>query len=119
RFEATLEEERHRLPHGRTGRYVEAAHDLVPVELRADRVQLFGGVQLDDAGFEIVDPLGQCGGSLLVARRAVASGQYVQLVQQIAGVAHVAPHGGIRPPHAIRVESQVELDEPADLLDVV
>ena len=40
-----------------------------------------------------------CGRLALVARRAVAARQLVELVEQVAGVAHVAAHRRVGPPH--------------------
>ena len=70
--------------------------------------QLLLGGELDDARLEVVHPLRQPRRLALVACRAVAARQHVELVEQVAGVAHVPPHGRVAPPHLVGVEAQVQ-----------
>ena len=78
------------------------------VELGADGGELLALRQLVDARLQLVHPPRQPGGLALVARRAVAAGQHVELGEQLAGVAHVAAHGRVAPAHLVGVEAQVQ-----------
>ena len=49
----------------------------------------------------------------------VGARELVELVEQRAGVAHVAAHGGVAPSVAVPVEPQVHLDQLADVVDHV
>ncbi len=94
-------------------------HDLAAVEVRADGGQLLLLAQLGDAGLEVVHALRQGPGPGRVAGRAVGAGQLVELLQQVAGIAHVTTDGAVRPAHAIGVEPKMELHQPPDLVDVL
>ena len=56
---------------------------------------------------------------VLVARGAVAPLQVVELVEQVAGVAHVAAHRLVGPPHRVGVDAQVQVHELHDVVDDV
>ena len=73
--------------------------------------------QLGDARLELVHAAGERLRLALVARRAVAAGQLVELVEQVAGVAHVAADRAVGPAHAVRVEAQVQVHELGDVFD--
>ena len=66
---------------GAAGPDAEQLHDLVPVEVGAQRVELLLLAQLGDAGLELVHAPGQRPGLGRVARRAVAAGQLVEQVE--------------------------------------
>ena len=74
---------------------------------------------LHQSDFQLVHTTGQPRGLLLVAGRAVATRQRVQLREQIAGVAHVAPYRAVGPTHRVGVEPEVQCDELGDGRDVV
>src|SRR6185437_11093744 len=84
-----------------------------------DLRELLALAQLRDALLELVHTPTERGRLAGVARRAVATRELVQVVEQRAGIAHVATDGGVRPAHAIRVEAQVQLDETGDVVDEV
>src|SRR5699024_3581225 len=89
--------------------------DLVPVELRADLVQLFLLSEHLDPLLEVVIGAPQPGGLALVAGGAVRPGEPVQPLKQRPGVGDVAPHRGVGPlAVAVPVETQVQLDEAGD-----
>jgi hypothetical protein len=48
---------------------------------------------------------------------AVAAHEMVEVVEQRAGVAHVAAHGAVGPAHGVRVDTQVEVDQTGHLVD--
>ena len=56
---------------------------------------------------------------VLVARGAVAALQVVELVEQGAGVAHVAAHRLVGPAHRVGVDAQVQVHELHDVVDHV
>ena len=116
--EADLEQEGERLTDERSGVDAEVIHHRPPVELGADRGQLLGGRELVDARLEVVHPLAEADRLALVAGGAVAAGEHVELAEQGAGVAHVAAHRGVAPPHLVGVEAEVQGDELGDGLDV-
>ena len=95
-------------------------HDLVAVQLRAQRVDLFLLRQHLDPVLQIVVRGPQPGRARLVPGGAVGPGQDVQPDQLVAGVAYVAPHRGIGPlPRftqvlAVAVEAQVQRDQVGD-----
>ena len=68
-------------------------------------VELLLLAQLGDARFELVHAARERLRLALVARRAVAAGQLVELVEQVAGVAHVAAHRAVGPAHRGRCGS--------------
>src|SRR5699024_7171025 len=71
------------LAHLLTGRDAEDLHDLVPVQVRADRLEfLLFGERLD-AGLQIVVGMCQPGGLALVPRGAVRPGEAVQALQLV------------------------------------
>ena len=89
-------------------------HDLLPVEGRAQGVEVLLLGEARDALLEVVLQRLELGGPALVAGGHVGAGELVQLVEQRAGVAHVAAHGGIAPPVTVPVEAQVHLHELVD-----
>ena len=93
-------------------------HHPVPVDVGPDGVERLALAQLGDALFQRVHPRGQQARLALVARRAVAAGQLVELVEQGARVAGVAAHGGVAP-HvvAVAVEAEVQEHQPPDVVD--
>ena len=95
-------------------------HDAVAVDVGADGVERLALAQLGDAGLERVHAGGQHARLALVAGRAVAAGQLVEVLEQRPGVAGVAAHGGVAP-HVgpVAVEAQVEEHQPAHVVDHV
>ena len=80
--EAHLEQERQRLADDPARADAEVLHHRVAVELGPDRRQLLLLAQLGDARLELVHAPRQLRRLALVARRAVAAGEHVQLVEQ-------------------------------------
>ncbi len=100
-------------------RHAEVRHDLVAVEVGPDGVELLPLSQLLDAALQLVHASGQRTRLGRVARRAVASGQLVEVVELVAGVTDVAAHGLVGPPQPVGVETQMELDQPRHAIDHV
>ena len=96
------------------GTDAEQLHDLVAVEVGADRVELLLLGELVDPGLQLVVRPPQPLGLAPVAGRAVGPGEHVQPVELVAGVPDVAAHRRVGPlPAAVAVEPQVQLDEPS------
>ena len=75
--------------------------------------------QLRDPRLELVHAAGERRGLPRVPRRAVATRQLVEVVEQRTRVAHVAADRAVGPAHPVRVEPQVQLDELGDVVDDV
>src|SRR5690606_35081934 len=116
--EAQLEQVLVRAPDDRAGPDPEDRHDLLPVEVGADGVELLLGLEVGDAALEVVVGLPQALGLAPVARGAVGAREAVQALEERAGVGHVPAHGRVGPRAvAVAVEPQVELDEARDVPD--
>ena len=76
----------------------EVVHDLVAVELGADRVELLLARAAPRSAPRARPCAGRAPAPCRVAGGAVAAGQLVQPVEERPGVAHVAAHGAIGPP---------------------
>ena len=99
---------------------IENRHDLVPVQVGADRIQLLLRPQVGDAPFERVVGGGEGRGLALVAGRAVGPDELVQPGQQRPRVDDVAAHRRVGPvAGAVSVEAQVEEHEFGDVVDEV
>ena len=92
-------------------------HHLLPVEGWTERVEVLLFGEAGDALLEVVLEGPERRGSALVAGGHVGARELVQLVEQRAGVAHVATHRRVAPPLSVPVEAQVHLDERADVVD--
>ena len=106
-------------PTMRPGGTSSTSHHRVAVERGPELRQLLLFLQLGDPRLELVHPARERGGLLRVARRAVATRQLVEIVEQRPGVAHVAADRTVGPAHAVRVEPQVQLDELGHVVDDV
>ena len=116
--EAKLHQEGQRLPHRAARADPEDGHDLVPVEVGAEPVELLLLAQLRDAGLELVHAPGQRAGLGGVAGRAVTAGQLVEQIEVGTGVPHVAAHRLVGPAQLVGVEAQVQLDQAHHGVDV-
>jgi hypothetical protein len=113
--EAQLEQVPVRRADLRAGRDPQDLHDLVSVEVRPDRGQLFLLGEPGDALLEVVVRPAQPLGLALVAGRAVGAREHVQPREQVAGVPDVAADRRVGPlALAVPVEAQVQLDELRD-----
>ena len=114
-LEPELEQEGQGPAHLAAGLEAELVHDLGPVEVGADGVELLLLAELGDPGLELVHAPAERPGLVGVPGGAVAPGQLVEPVEQRTGVAHVAAHGPVGPPQPVGVEAQVEVDQLGDL----
>ena len=115
-----LEEELVGLADLAAGADPEDLHDLVAVEVGADRGQLLGLRQPGDPLLELVVSTAEAVGLALVAGGAVGAGEDVQALELGAGVADVAAYGGVGPlARAVAVEAEVLLDQLAHRLGLV
>ena len=119
--DADLEQHGQRLADRRARRDAEVRHHLLAVEVGTDRspappARCSSAMRASSASMRCASSPGLS----LVAGGAVAAGQLVELVEQVAGVADVAADGAVGP-HvvAVAVEPQVQVHELADGVDLV
>ena len=67
--------------------------------------------ELGDAALQLVHAALQRARPVLVARGAVAPLQVVELVEEVAGVAHVPAHRLVGPPHRVGVDAEVQVHQ--------
>ena len=96
-FHAQLQQVVARDLDGARGTQPQNVHDLVTVEVGADRVELLLLAQGGDARLEVVVGGGQVVGLAAVAGRAVRARQAVEAPEEVARVGHVAAHRGVGP----------------------
>src|SRR5439155_12800779 len=100
-----------------SGLHAEVAHHLVPVDRRADALEVLFRGEARDPLLKRVHRNRELARAHLVAGRRVAPNETIQLVEKGPGVSHVSPHRGVRPTGSEGVEAQMQLDERRDLLD--
>ena len=107
-----------RLANQRSRFNAEQLHDFVTVQIRADRVEILLLLQIAHALFHLVHRRREHHGLALVLRGRVGTRQAVQTLVQRACVFDVTADRGIRPRLLhVSVETQVKVDQFADVLD--
>ena len=107
-----------RLANQRSRFNAEQLHDFVTVQIRADRVEILLLLQIAHALFHLVHRRREHHGLALVLRGRVGTRQAVQTLVQRACVFDVTANRRIRPRLLhVSVETQVKVDQFADVLD--
>src|SRR5688572_32291454 len=107
-----LEEESVRLADLRTGSDPQGLHDLVSVQVRTDGRHLLLLREARDPLLEVVVRAPEPLGLAPVAGGAVGTGEDVEALELVAGVADVATDRRVGPlALAVAVEAQVQLDQ--------
>src|SRR5437763_1100486 len=99
-FESELHQERERLADGGTRPDAQMLHDLVAVQRRPQGLEVLLLGEPGDALLQVVLHGLELLGLEPVPGGDVGSRELVEVVEQRAGVAHVAPHGAVAPARA-------------------